>query len=58
MNEKEKKIMHRVKCPVCGYKMPIYYDNRAISQGVTVTCKGRNCHAVFELKIENGIQIR
>ena len=38
MNEKEKK-MHRVKCPVCGYKMPIYYDNRAISKGVTVTCK-------------------
>ena len=58
MNEKEKKLMHRVKCPECGYKMPIYYDDRAISNGVTVTCKGRNCHAVFELKIQNGKQIR
>ena len=54
----EKKIKHRVTCPACGYKMPIYYDDKAKAYGVTVTCKGRNCHAVFELKIENGKQIR
>ena len=27
-------------------------------EGVTGTCKGRNCRAVFEVKIENGKQIR
>ena len=57
-NEKEKKIKHRVICPICGYQMPIYYDDQAESKGVTVTCKGRNCRAVFEVKIENGKQIR
>nr|DAY96734.1 MAG TPA: hypothetical protein [Caudoviricetes sp.] len=38
--------------------MPLYYNDDAECKGVMVPCKGRNCHAFFELKIENGKQIR
>ena len=48
----------RVRCPVCGYIEPISYTDEAECNGVMVPCKGRNCHAVFELKIRNGKQIR
>ena len=48
----------RVECPVCGYKMPVSYTGEAECKGVMVACKGRNCHAVFELKIEKGKQIK
>lgn len=48
----------RVRCPVCGYQMPISYTKEAECEGVMISCKGRNCHAVFELKIKDGKQIR
>ncbi len=49
----------RVTCPECGYEMPIFYDGKsANSMGVKVSCKGRNCHAFFEIKIKDGKQIR
>ncbi len=54
----KKKQSLRVECPKCGYKMPIYYDETAECKGVTISCKGRNCHHVFEIKIEHGKQIK
>lgn len=48
----------RVRCPVCGYEMPISYKGDAECDGVTVPCKGRGCHAVFNLKIINGKQVK
>lgn len=51
------KRMIRARCPICGYKMPVSYGEGAECKGVTVPCKGRGCHAVFELKIKNGKQI-
>ena len=48
----------RVECPVCGYKMPVSYTGEAECKGVMVVRKGRNCHAVFELKIKKGKQIK
>ena len=58
MSENEKKDYPRkVKCPYCGYEMPIFYDKTAQSDGVTVTCKGRKCHAVFTIKIISGEQV-
>ena len=48
----------RVQCPVCGYKMPASYTSEAECGGVMIPCKGRNCRAVFELKIEKGKQIK
>lgn len=48
----------RVQCPVCGYKMPVSYTNEAECEGVMAQCKGRSCHAVFEVRIKNGKQIK
>lgn len=53
----KKKDTIRVQCPECEYKMPISYTKIAECNGVMVPCKGRGCHAVFELKIKNGKQI-
>lgn len=42
----------KVKCPYCGYEMPISYDpDAAKCTGVYVKCKGRNCKKEFEIKI-------
>ena len=48
----------RVECPECGYIMPFRYTDQAECKGVMFQCKGRNCHAVFELKIKKGKQIK
>lgn len=41
----------KVKCPYCGYKMPLYYDENSICKGVFIICKGRMCKKEFEIKI-------
>ena len=50
--------MNRVRCPDCDYQMPIFYGETANCSGVMAPCKGRNCHAFFEIKIKNGKQIK
>lgn len=50
--------MAQVECPECGYKMPVFYGSASECSGVAVSCKGRNCHAVFEVKIKKGKQIK
>lgn len=43
----------KVKCPFCGYEMPIRFIPKvAHCQGVFVKCKGRNCKREFEIKID------
>lgn len=54
----EKNNMNRVKCPDCEYKMPIFFSNTAECSGVMVSCKGRGCRSIFEIKIKNGKQIK
>lgn len=54
----EKNKMNRVECPDCNYKMPIFFSDKAECTGVMVSCKGRNCHSVFEVKIKHGKQIK
>lgn len=44
-------IKKKVKCPYCGYQMPIEYDENAKARGIFVRCKGRNCKKKFEIKI-------
>lgn len=56
MEDKTKKT--QVVCPICGYRMPVFYDKSAESKGIYVTCKGRGCKAVFEIKIDKGKQIK
>ena len=45
--------MDKIKCPYCGYIMPIKADKNAICRGIWAKCKGRNCRKEFEIKIEN-----
>ena len=51
-------MLKKVKCPHCGYTMPIAYVGHADCQGVVVKCKGRNCGKEFEIKIKRGEQIK
>ena len=41
----------KVKCPHCGYTMPIEYTHEATASGLFVKCKGRQCGKVFEIKL-------
>ncbi len=41
----------KIKCPFCGYKMPIERDKNAVCRGLHVRCKARNCGKEFEIKI-------
>lgn len=51
-------MQKRVKCPYCGYSMPIFYRESAESSGIIVKCKGRNCGKEFEVRIRRGEQIK
>ncbi len=55
---KEKKNLNKVRCPACGYTMPVFYANDAECEKVYIPCKGRHCNHVIELKIKNGKQIQ
>lgn len=44
--------MQKVKCPYCGYEMPIKYDKDAECKGIWVKCKGRNCGKIFEIVLK------
>lgn len=43
----------RVRCPFCGYEMPIYYKEGAKTHGIYTRCKGRNCKKEFEIRIKD-----
>lgn len=44
--------LEKVKCPYCGYEMPIFRSCAAQCKGLFVRCKGRSCGKLFEIKIE------
>lgn len=54
----DKDKLMQVRCPECGYKMPIFYTDAAECNGVQVACKGRRCSNIFEVKIKHGQQIK
>lgn len=45
------KDTEKVKCPHCGYEMPITKTKDAEAKGLFVKCKGRNCKQEFEIRI-------
>lgn len=47
----------KVKCPYCGYEMPLIITEKAVCQGIIVRCKGRNCKKTFEVRVKNGKQV-
>ena len=40
----------KVRCPFCGYRMPVELTPDAVARGVFVKCKGRGCGRVFEIR--------
>lgn len=46
----------RVKCPHCGYTMPIEYTKNATARGLYVKCKARGCGKVFEIVISKSVK--
>lgn len=48
MDRSEKKV----RCPYCGYAMPVTYHPEAVCRGVYIRCKGRGYKKLFEIKIE------
>lgn len=40
----------KVKCPFCGYEMPIYLSEETVCRGLLARCKGRNCKKIFEVR--------
>ena len=50
--------MRMVKCPYCGYEMPLRLSQTADCKGVFIKCKGKNCKQIFEIKINNGKQVK
>ena len=41
----------KIKCPNCGYEMPIVYNESTVCKGLFVRCKGKKCKKEFEIKI-------
>lgn len=42
----------QVRCPHCGYRMPVLYSPAAARcRGVFLKCKNKTCKKVFELKL-------
>lgn len=50
--EKEKPELVKLKCPFCGYEMPVYLAPYAKCAGVFVRCKGRKCKKQFEIRVK------
>lgn len=50
------KKKQKIKCPFCGYEMPIYFDDKSECKGVFIRCKGRNCKKVFEIKLNSKVK--
>ena len=44
-------VIEWVRCPYCGYRMPVTFDKDAVCKGVFVKCKGKNCRRVFEIRL-------
>lgn len=44
--------MEKIKCPFCGYKMPLMKKKDAYCYGILAKCKNPKCKKEFEIKIE------
>lgn len=47
---------HKVRCPHCGYEMPVWYRPDAECHGVQLKCKNRACRKEFGVTIKEGKQ--
>ncbi len=51
-------MQKRVRCPHCGYMMPLVILPGAQCYGITARCKNKNCKKEFEVKVKEGMQSR
>ena len=42
----------QLTCPHCGYRMPVWYADKASCTGVFIRCKNKGCKKEFEIKIK------
>lgn len=43
----------KIRCPYCGYEMPIFYVATSSAKQIYTRCKGRNCKKEFEIRIND-----
>lgn len=43
-------VLRKIRCPFCGYEMPVLYGEKAECRGIFAKCKGRNCKRLFEIR--------
>lgn len=51
-------MWNSVKCPFCGYSMPLRILPKAECKGLKAKCKNKNCKREFEIAVKEGIQSR
>lgn len=44
-----------LRCPVCGYKEPVKYNEKTNCSDIFIKCKARNCGKTLEVMIINGV---
>ena len=50
-------MRNKIKCPFCGYEMPITFSKGAECEGIFVKCKGKKCKKEFEIKIKKEVKL-
>ena len=50
--EKEKPERVKLKCPFCGYEMPVYLAPDAKCAGVFFSFKGRKFNKILEINVK------
>lgn len=46
-----REALQQVTCPYCGYRMPLWYADKATAKGVFAVCKDKKCKKQFEIKL-------
>ena len=49
-------MRNKIKCPFCGYEMPITFSKGAECEGIFVKCKGKKCKKEFKIKIKKEVK--
>lgn len=48
----------KVRCPYCGHEQNVQYIPGAVSRGIYMRCKARQCKREFEVRIDNGREVK
>jgi hypothetical protein len=47
----DEKKQKKVRCPYCGYELPIFYSSKSEARDIYTVCKGRNCKKKFKITL-------